>query len=535
MTTDVSATLPTLDRVHALASEAEAVRQQIQREHAALNKLQHQHFQTHFGTEPRLTRETIEAADHLATLKVVPDSCMKFRMHCVVKLQQHGSDPVAVSCYNNIISMPLNIAPTDFASDILQNVASIDKIWMPPGHKDDPKSPSHALQALPKSPSHSLQALRDMLCAVLALPDFKRNWTSPDQSSLGSDLQTQRERVLLHRSFALPRPDATKVVPTTLSMFYSDFVQPVSSTLNSHKMDINDHLLRRSFRECVEAMRHFNVKPRELMLYARDPSGQLSWGVQINVTPTTQQHARALDIGRFAVNAADEHLGDTKRKTGTMFAVSCLGIVSDHSTHNNEPQLSESKRFLLQEVLCTPHNRFGWHEAHFGHFAAPKLQAYARWLGEVHFMTQVAKALLKSRDEIVPRSDVAEAVAEQRGAQLRNEARLCAYWNKVQSLLTPEEDKCLRTFITQLKGRPMMLSVRLNNARALQACDPVCESDTERLKVRTLNRMFASFNIKGAYTLPLEGLQRSAKFVDVRINNTFPLEMSTMAYDSEAN
>lgn len=502
--------------LHTLAAEAAVVRKQLASAQETLYDMQQKHFMTHYASQQAV--DACEAGD-MVTRQVQVENEMKFRLHSVLKLQRGGGDPVIIGRSNHVIAMPVQMEPTIFAQQVLRTLVSLDEPWRRVGGNKGGEA----------APESTVSAFRDSVVSVLSAPDFAHNWQAPDKTPIGSDPALQAESRLLHKEFSCNQAASTRVSPAVLSVFYSEFVQPVQ-TLGLHRMDINDHHLHRGFCECVQAMRHFKVSPRELVMYAQDPSKAVSWGLHVSVTPTTQQHRAALNIARLAVSAVNDQLGDAKRQTGHVLAVSSLGIINDHVNSSSLP-LAAVKRLSMQEVACTPHNRFGWHDAQYGNFAVPQLHAYARWIGEIHFMTQVAKAILRTREEITPNTEVAAAVAEQRGAQLRNEGRLCAYWKTVQSLMTQDEDRCLHEFISTLKSKPSLLNVRLTSARAAQTSDAVDCTDSERPKVRTLNRIGATFNVKGACMVPIHSLHRDEKFIEVKINNRFPLEMSTIAYD----
>lgn len=320
------------------------------------------------------------------------------------------------------------------------------------------------------------------------------------------------------------------VSPGVLGIFYSDIMQSFDTQQAGVVMDMNEQHLRRSLRECTEATHYYNITPKELLVHARDNSGGCAWVLRVNITPTAQTHRSALDVTRVATQAAADQLNsDPKRITGKMLCVSVVGIQNDH-VHTGNP-LSHNKRFSLQQVGWTPHNKFGVHDLHYIRFALPKVKEYARWIGEIHLMTQVAKAILKTREgDILSSPEVAEAVAEQRGAQLKDEGKLCSYWHRVHSLLDCNEEACLQKFVSQLKSRADILKIEYKSGGLAQACEPV-GVHADRPKIRSLNRLHTTLTIKGACSVPIESLNRSDKLLKIRINNDWDIEIGSMAYD----
>lgn len=456
------------------------------------------------------------------SLKVDHSAEVKFRLHAVLHSQSSGEDqPSMVSVCHRIVSIPLNKSAVSCVNDVLRTITTQDDLWK--RHAGDT----------------SLAELRQGLIEVNGRPDFASDWVvetvsknskQQDASVVAASVMStsvSAQKLQMHREWKMS-PSATKTGLSSINMAFSNMGLPFDNNQMSGNLDMTQIHLRRSVLECAQALDHYKLNPREIIVTARSVTANKGWVLHVNITPTAQSHKEVLQISRVASNLASQQLGDPKRITGRMLAVSVVGIQNDHV--DDTVPLSCVKRFALQEVAWTPHNRFGVHDVHYAHFAMPQIRKYAQWLGEIHMMTQVAKALLKSRDSLQSAPELNEVVAEQRGAQLKSEARLCAYWNKINGMLNAEEQECLQGFIATLRKRPEMLSMEFKQGVLAQTAD-VLGDDFKYPKTRSLNRSSVTLNIKAAFGLPIEKLNRSDKFLKVRINNDWDLEMSTLAYD----
>jgi hypothetical protein len=170
------------------------------------------------------------------------------------------------------------------------------------------------------------------------------------------------------------------------------------------------------------------------------------------------------------------------------------------------------------------HHNFGVHDTDALRFAMPLLRNTAHGIGELHFMTQIGKLLLRTRPE--KNTEIAKLTEVQRGVHLKNEAKLFAYWTAVSGALDPSEHRCLTAAMACFHEKKPLTYEAVDGRVTSSASPVVVDSSMPRGKMptRSLHHVELSVRIKGGMTVPCSSLQRADSVVHVRIDNVWKFE-----------
>jgi hypothetical protein len=409
--------------------------------------------------------------------------------------------------------------------------------------------------------------MQEMLCAAIKTPGFTTmDWEHvSDIANSPSAVSSAAKPNVLYKTMTGPGG-------VSLNVYYGD----LKSNVSPLTMDMSAHCVRRCITDTSQALAHFRLTPKQLVIHVNH--GEQTMALQVTTTPTTQAHTMPLDIER--PTSLSMMPNQYKESSGTMLCVSTLGLYNDNvwsesavkepvvkaadttatvAKANATPQtpemksetvtvpplhISAHKQLSMVQVKWTTHFKFGIHDVHYGQFSIPQICEYSKYIGQIHLMTQMGKAILKSRPEQTP--EVAAVTTEQHGAHLKDEVRLCKYWTRIESLLTHEERACLDDGITAIKAERIRITPTLKDTSMAQACMPVTpnitpnkttntatEKFTERppCKMQDLHHIRALVNIKASTMLPITRLRRESKCLNVRIDNDWDIEMNSIAYD----
>jgi hypothetical protein len=240
---------------------------------------------------------------------------------------------------------------------------------------------------------------------------------------------------------------------------------------------------------------------------------------------TVQSRQHAIDIDRMATHVQLVGQSSADRPKHAMVNVSALGIRNDRNPSEN---INVSKKMLMCEVGWVPHREFGVHDIQFTDFAAPQLHKYAQWIGEVHFMTQVAKSILKTRSN--PSSEIRSMTTEQHGVHLKDEAKLCSYWTKNVAV----KDSDITCACMHVDGKqPSECNKKRKNVTTGTEDKSIVTKSANPLssKLQDLHHMNVKVNIKAAMILPISRLKRDVDNINVRIDNDWNLEINSVSYE----
>ena len=308
------------------------------------------------------------------------------------------------------------------------------------------------------------------------------------------------------------------------------------TTVSDNIMDDQTHDIRRCAKELQHVMNHFHVSPKLTVVHLNDSDNKTSTILQITTTLTVQNRRHAMDIESPTayVHLSTQPISNEPKRR--MICVNSIGIRNDHASHN----VNLHKKLSMCEIGWVPHKRFGVHDIQFIRFAAPEVYKYARRLGEIHFMTQIVKSILKTRNN--PSDEVREVTAEQRGVHLKDESKLCAYWSRMHELLDKDERKCFNDAIVNIRNGTTKINVSLKDGYTAQACTHIGENECGALyeknnsntspmesKVQDIHHLNVLVNIKASTLVPISKLRRECNKLNVRIDNDWELEMNTVA------
>eukprot|EP00961_Rhodomonas_salina_P295432 3935449-Rhodomonas_salina.1 len=303
----------------------------------------------------------------------------------------------------------------------------------------------------------------------------------------------------LHRAF--PGEDVHAFITET----------PLTHCDDTHTLE--DVHLARAARSLTHCLWQLDMPARTAIMHVKCDAGCAT--LRFETCPCAPDGSPAHDLAR------DVFLPRPTRAPaaaeGKTLAVLCTGLQHDDMFSAPERGL---KHIATDIAPALVHPRFGVHETQAARLAMPHLLQTAHNIGEIHLMTQIAKALLRSRPE--KDSHVAALTVEQKGAHLRNEERLCAYWEAVQAALDPAEARCLRSAVQHMRDAGT-LSYRARTGRLCSSPAPVFDLAT-RSPARSLHHVEVTVHIKGALAVPCATLGRAEKRLAVRVDNNWVLE-----------
>lgn len=327
----------------------------------------------------------------------------------------------------------------------------------------------------------------------------------------GKDAESMREQLLpvLRRRGAFLRewcslPDDTMPVPK----LYREWgplrisILPLEIAPEGRPGGEEEHHLARAGTMSTYAMSMRNLKTGRMIV--RHSSSGLA--LRIDTLPAAAEGKFPCDL----TGALAGRIGSRREpnRAPSVLALCTTGIQHD-SLHNIE---GTGKSMRLLTAPAVMHPKFGVHDTEVADICLPEILRAARNIGEVHFMTQIGKAILKTRPE--KDSETAKLVVEQRGAHLKDEKKLCAYWESIRKALDAEETKCLDNGVKLLHQRSPISYI----PQAGKIC-----SDTSR-KGGSLHHVELSLRIKGALSVPARLLKRGPNSLNVRIDNMWTLE-----------
>jgi hypothetical protein len=209
--------------------------------------------------------------------------------------------------------------------------------------------------------------------------------------------------------------------------------------------------------------------------------------------------------------------------TGVL-AVVCTGI--QHDAIFEYPR-GVAKAAVALRLAAPMHPVFGLHDTAAVAAAMPQLLRAAHRVGEVHFMTQIAKAILRARPE--KDSAAVALTVEQRGAHLRDEVKLCAYWDALRGALRGKERACLELAIARMREKRPISYEALGGAVASEASPAIAHGGLPAMPGKSLHHVEARVRIKGSLSVPCAMLGAGPKSLNVRIDNVWVLESHLLA------
>jgi hypothetical protein len=290
---------------------------------------------------------------------------------------------------------------------------------------------------------------------------------------------------------------------------------PVTHSATEH--DEEALALTRAAATVSHTLTTLGIAPRRAVVCVTAPKGEVTLQVESFPSVPDGKFVHELSADRYAPGAAPPDA----RGGGAVLAVACTGI--QHDAIFDYPR-GVAKAAVALRVASPVHPVFGLHDTAAVAIAVPQLLRAAHRVGEIHFMTQIAKAILRARPE--KDSEVAALTAEQRGAHLKDEVKLCTYWNAVQAALTPRERRVLDLGITRMQERQPITYEALEGRVASDAAPAL---DTPGAPCRSLHHVEARVRIKGALAVPCASLGVDTKSLNVRIDNVWTLESHLLA------
>jgi hypothetical protein len=209
--------------------------------------------------------------------------------------------------------------------------------------------------------------------------------------------------------------------------------------------------------------------------------------------------------------------------TGVL-AVACTGI--QHDAIFAYPR-GVAKAAVARRLAAPMHPRYGLGDAAVVAAAMPEILRAAHRVGEIHFMTQIAKAILRARPE--KDSAAAALCVEQRGAHLKDEVKLCAYWDAVRGALVGKERTCLDLALARMREKRPISYDAVGGALASEASPALAHGGLAAMPVKSLHHVEARVRIKGALAVPCAMLGAGPRSLNVRIDNVWVLESHLLA------
>ena len=296
------------------------------------------------------------------------------------------------------------------------------------------------------------------------------------------------------------------------------YVSEVPVTHSSGEHDEEALGLTRAAATISHTLSTLGIAPRRAVVCISAPAGEVTLQVESFPSVADGKFVHELGADRYAPGAG------TPGPSASVFAVACTGI--QHDAIFDYPR-GVAKSAVVLRVASPVHPVFGLHDTAAVSIAIPQLLRAAHRVGEIHFMTQIAKAILRARAE--KDSDVAALTTEQRGAHLRDEVKLCTYWNAIQAALTGRERRVLDAGITRMQERQPISYEALDGKIASDAAPVVGTVVEGSVPRRSLHHVEARVRIKGALVVPCAALGVGAKSLSVRIDNVWVLESHILA------
>lgn len=243
--------------------------------------------------------------------------------------------------------------------------------------------------------------------------------------------------------------------------------------------------------------------------------------LQLIATPCSASGRATHDLSRDMVVSAQ--LPGVSR-AAPVLTVTCSGIQHD------EPHSGGAARSVRVEHVegLGSHPRHGVHDSAAVELAVPALLRTARFIGEVHFMTQIAKEILRTRPDAD--STVAALTQPQRGVHLRDEARLCAFWDEVRGALSEPERRCLELGVQRMHEQPLITYTALAGRVSSAVAPTTVLLESAPMPMPSLHHVEVRVRVKGNRSMPCAMLARGPRSLNVRVDNEFVLETHTVCF-----
>lgn len=312
---------------------------------------------------------------------------------------------------------------------------------------------------------------------------------------------------------------------TVCKMYIQDHT--VNPGLDTH--DLTTVHLQRGVVETTNAMKHLGISPKVAIVYVNSKNGSnggYNATMQLVTVPCSTHGTFAHDVTSDAYVLSMPRA--TSREGASVLAITLTGIQHDAVS---EYPAGLCKKIALQHVHSPIHTKFGVHDMNAIELTMQHLLKSAHWIGEIHLMSQIAKTILKAR--LHKSSDVAKLTVEQKGIHLKDEIKLCAYWNALQAELTQTERRCLDNAVHRMHDtRPLTYVCKDGNVYS--ACTPVVndvQGKRPLTNVQSAHSVHAVVCIKGAMNFPSRSLNCDKLSLNVRIDNDWTFECHALVYN----
>jgi hypothetical protein len=276
--------------------------------------------------------------------------------------------------------------------------------------------------------------------------------------------------------------------------------------------------LQRCANETDMAMQCMGVQAQTTVLHVSSldaTNGIVDFTMQVICTPCCAEK-KALQKLQYDAYVPCKN---SDASNNTALAISVAGI-----RHDNMAQypIGICKQFDIGNVALSIHPFKGAHEMDVCTLGMQKILNVAKLVAEIHMMTQIGKTILKTRPHKTP--DIAALTSEQKGYHLKDEIKLCNYWDSIRRQMTSDEifvlDNALRSLI------PGNIQYTIKNGEIHSACTPI-----NRSLAQSSHSLQTTVNIKGNLSFPCRELQCKQKFLTTRIDNDWNLECNLVCYN----
>jgi hypothetical protein len=250
--------------------------------------------------------------------------------------------------------------------------------------------------------------------------------------------------------------------------------------------------------------------------------------ISISVLPTTS-HGHVFNLNSQILvmpnNCEVSKMHNYSSPPDKTLCICATGIKNDK---NLLYQMGACKKISVQMMNSVAHRDLGPHPIDIIGIAVPHLYAVAKNLGRIHLMTQIGKSILKSRLDHT--DETLKLVGEQRGAQLRDEVKLCSYWNSIKSALSEGERACLYKGMSNMRSSDVpMISYKTGSMdNHVTKIHP--STSTQNNNNQGNHHVQAVFHIRGGVAVPCKSLNRGMDSLKVHVDNDWDLECNILSY-----
>jgi hypothetical protein len=279
----------------------------------------------------------------------------------------------------------------------------------------------------------------------------------------------------------------------------------------------------RSHRDTMNAAFEMGLAPKHVLLQI-DPDNIVS----ISVLPTTS-HGHVFNLNSQVIviptNYTSSKIHNSVSIPDKVLCICATGIKNDR---NLLYQMGSCKKISVELMNAVAHRDLGPHPIDIIGIAVPRLYLVAKNLGRIHLMTQIGKSILKSR---LNHTDATlKLVGEQRGAQLKDEVKLCNYWNSIRSELSEDERDCLYKGMNNMKTSGVPSISYKNGSMDSHVSKIHPSAETRNNNNQSNHHVQAVFNIRGGVTVPCRSLNRGMDSLKVHVDNDWDLECNILSY-----